>query len=412
MAMRPGADEGGLGGALAALLPALPEPAVIVDAGGAVLVANGAARELLGPDAALELPAGEGPARALLVRREGAREHALVLSAGPVVDGLRVVLLLDAPPDAEALPDVLYGRLLGSIHAHLYIDELQPDGRVVEVWSGPGIERFLGGTPPPGSGILEAWEAAVHPDDRAVYDAWDEIRRLEPAEFEYRMVGLDGVTRWVLDRCHPRRTADGRLLIDGMISDITERKRIELELQAAREEAERLARTDVLTGLANRRQLGEELERELDRARREGTSLGLLLVDVDHFKLLNDAAGHAAGDDVLVAVAHGLTAGVRAYDLVARVGGDEFAVLAPGVPDLDALHELAAHAVSHGAIAPRPGGRDVTVSVGAALGDAAADAAALLAAADRALYAAKSAGRNRAVVSTEGTAGAPLRPET
>ena len=251
----------------------------------------------------------------------------------------------------------------------------------------------------------------MHPDDRAVYDAWDEVRLLEPAEFEYRMVGLDGVTRWVLDRCHPRRTADGRLLIDGMISDITERKRIELELQAAREEAERLARTDVLTGLANRRQLGEELERELDRSRRESTSLGLLLVDVDHFKLLNDAAGHAAGDDVLVAVARGLAAGVRAYDLVARVGGDEFAVLAPGVPDVDALDELAAHAVVHGAIAAPPGGRDVTVSVGAALGDAEADAAALLAAADRALYAAKSAGRNRAIVSTDGAAGAPLRPE-
>jgi diguanylate cyclase (GGDEF)-like protein len=394
---------------LAALLPALPEPAVIVDAAGAVLVANGAARELLGPDAVLELPAGEGPARALHPLRDGEREAAVLLSAGPVLDGLRIVLLLDVPPGAESLPDTLYGRLLGSIHAHLYIDELLPDGRVVEIWSGPGIERFLGGTPPPGTGILQAWDAAVHPDDRAVYDAWDEIRRLEPADFEYRMVGLDGVTRWVLDRCHPRHTPDGRLLIDGMISDITERKRMELELQAAREEAERLARTDVLTGLANRRQLGEELERELDRARREETSLGLLLVDVDHFKLLNDEAGHAAGDDVLVAVARGLAAGVRAYDLVARVGGDEFAVIAPGVPGVAALHELAAHAVAHGAIDAPAGSRGVTVSVGAALGDAGADAAALLAAADRALYAAKNAGRNRAVVAAED--GEPMRPE-
>jgi diguanylate cyclase (GGDEF)-like protein len=408
MAKRRGANGGRHGGALAALLTALPEPAVVVDAAGAVVAANDAARELLGPEAVLSLPAGEGAARTLFEARPGGREQVLVLSAGPVVDGLRVVLLLDVPPAAETLPDTLYGRLLGSIHAHLYIDELMPDGELVEVWSGPGIERFLGGSPPPGTGILEAWEAAVHPDDRAVYDAWDEIRRLEPADFEYRMVGLDGVTRWVLDRCHPRRTPDGRLLIDGMISDITERKRIELELQAAREEAERLARTDVLTGLANRRQLGEELERELDRARREGTSLGLLLVDVDHFKLLNDDAGHAAGDDVLVAVARGLAGGVRAYDLVARVGGDEFAVLAPGVPDIDALHELAAHAVRHGAIGSAASGHGVTVSVGASLGDAGSDAAALLAAADRALYAAKGAGRNRAIVAT---GGAPLRPE-
>jgi diguanylate cyclase (GGDEF)-like protein len=94
-------------------------------------------------------------------------------------------------------------------------------------------------------------------------------------------------------------------------------------------ELERLARTDELTGLPNRRHFAAQLERELGRTRRDWTPLSLLLLDIDNFKQINDTHGHAAGDLMLVQVARSIACCVRAPDLVARLGGDEFAVLLP-----------------------------------------------------------------------------------
>ncbi|MEP7298535.1 MAG: GGDEF domain-containing protein [Burkholderiales bacterium] len=155
---------------------------------------------------------------------------------------------------------------------------------------------------------------------------------------------------------------------------------------------------DPLTGLLNRRALDAELQREWLRARRTGATFALLAVDIDHFKSVNDAHGHHGGDAVLVAIAQQLRASARQTDVVARTGGEEFVLLMTGVTARGALeaaqrlrHAVAAASVEH---AGRQIG--VTVSVGVAMpepGDIDADAS--MQRADRLLYAAKAAGRDR-----------------
>ncbi|MEQ8834454.1 MAG: GGDEF domain-containing protein [Miltoncostaeaceae bacterium] len=158
------------------------------------------------------------------------------------------------------------------------------------------------------------------------------------------------------------------------------------------------ARTDPLTGAANRRAYHEGLADELGRTRRTGEPLALLLCDIDHFKTINDTHGHDEGDEVLKAVVGALGEQRRTGDLVARLGGEEFALVLPRT-DLGggiAAAERARRAV-HDAVSAH--GLDVTMSVGLAIHpDAGTDAESLLRAADRALYSAKDLGRDRCVV--------------
>jgi diguanylate cyclase (GGDEF)-like protein len=157
---------------------------------------------------------------------------------------------------------------------------------------------------------------------------------------------------------------------------------------------QREARTDPLTGLANRRAFDDLLEREFAQYERYGGPLALLAIDIDHFKRLNDRAGHPAGDAALAALATVLNAQVRRGDIVARTGGEEFAVLLTDCPVSTAEHR--ARAMRSGVAAesaawPNP----ITVSIGVAvLPDHAGTPVQLLTAADTALYAAKAAGRN------------------
>jgi diguanylate cyclase (GGDEF)-like protein len=173
-------------------------------------------------------------------------------------------------------------------------------------------------------------------------------------------------------------------------------------VEAARlyEQAQTLSLSDPLTGLANRRQLDDDLRLEADRALRYGRRLALLMIDLDHFKALNDRYGHPAGDTVLQQVAAVLTDAVRGCDSVYRYGGEELAVLArdTDLAGAAALAERLRNAVeSH--FAGETGGPAVTLSAGAAaVPDHAASPTTLIAAADHALYAAKAGGRNRVAV--------------
>jgi two-component system, cell cycle response regulator len=160
-------------------------------------------------------------------------------------------------------------------------------------------------------------------------------------------------------------------------------------------EVERLATRDSLTGLANRRLFDESVQREAARSARLGAPLSLLVLDVDHFKQVNDTYGHQTGDDVLREVADALVANTKGFDVAARYGGDEFVVLLPGCQHDDAL---AVAQRARDAIARQVGGAPVTISAGVAtMPDNANDAERLLAAADAALYDAKRTGRDRVV---------------
>lgn len=149
-----------------------------------------------------------------------------------------------------------------------------------------------------------------------------------------------------------------------------------------------LARTDPLTGLANRRVWEETLERELARAARESQPLSLVLIDIDHFKRYNDTRGHPQGDRLLHDAARAWSQRLRSTDLLARVGGEEFAVLLPVCPPEDA------RVVAERLRRSVPDGQ--TCSLGVVTSTGLASASELYAAADTALYRAKANGRNRA----------------
>jgi diguanylate cyclase (GGDEF)-like protein len=167
-----------------------------------------------------------------------------------------------------------------------------------------------------------------------------------------------------------------------------------------------MAITDALTGLRTRRFLEEALHNEAARAQRHDASVGLLLIDIDHFKRVNDTHGHHGGDRVLCEVAHRLAVLVRPGDLVARYGGEEFAVLLPHASDADlvAIGERIRRGMATTPIAvDRETLVTVTVSIGAAMfPEHVPTTDDLTLTADRALYAAKEAGRNRLVTSQRG----------
>jgi diguanylate cyclase (GGDEF)-like protein len=162
---------------------------------------------------------------------------------------------------------------------------------------------------------------------------------------------------------------------------------------------QQLSERDALTGLLNRRALAPLLQREVGRLRRYGETYSLLMIDIDHFKSINDSHGHAAGDAALVKLADLLRDAAREVDHIARLGGEEFCILLPH-SDLDGAMHLAGrvHSAVRGADW-REFDRSVTVSVGVAVAQTPDESPqAVLARADHALYRAKNAGRDRVVL--------------
>jgi diguanylate cyclase (GGDEF)-like protein len=168
-------------------------------------------------------------------------------------------------------------------------------------------------------------------------------------------------------------------------------------LVLAKEALRREAARDGLTGLWNRKAILGILDRELQRAERDRQSVGLIMIDIDHFKQINDSRGHVAGDSVLRIIASAIAAVVRPYDSVGRYGGEEFLVVAPGcrmVETWELAERIRAH-VANCEIVVAGSKVQLTLSLGVTTGEAAADSERVLHNADSALYAAKNEGRNR-----------------
>ena len=301
-----------------------------------------------------------------------------------------------------------FTSLLDVVGAHVYLAFAHPDGTLEELFQGPGGDRLLGGAEPDPD--MVNWDSAVHPDDRAAYDEFNRaLAEGSDSEVLYRLIGADGVTRWVHDRAACRPVPSGGYEVSGIVSDVTDRRRLEddlrrsveamqqthRELERARAEAELRAATDDLTGTSNRRHFlqtaGEWLEADV-------TPSGLLLLDADHFKQINDRHGHAIGDAVLVHLASRLRSALDPTDCLARWGGEEFAVM---LRDCASEHELLQRAerlrraVCEAPIIDTPLRLTLTISIGACLASPDDNVDTLLDYADRCLYAAKHQGRNR-----------------
>ncbi len=239
---------------------------------------------------------------------------------------------------------------------------------------------------------------ARHPDGFLITD--DEhptVRTLRTGEsFTNVLIGIelgDHEQRWLSLNSRPLRHDD--LLPYGMVcsfSDVTERRRTERQLNYQ-------ATHDALTGLANRPVFIESLRQTLDHARRGGSRVGVLFIDLDRFKVVNDTQGHLVGDEVLRAIALRLQQTTRSVDTVARLSGDEFVVLCPDLADIESARRRACEIAD---VIAQPiavsSGRDVviTASVGVSCVESGlADPEAMLRDADVAMYTAKERGRAR-----------------
>lgn len=186
----------------------------------------------------------------------------------------------------------------------------------------------------------------------------------------------------------------GRPMVLSVLRDVSERADMQALLRAALERERALARTDPLTGTANRRHFVEVAQHEMDRLRRYGRAFTLCYIDLDHFKRVNDELGHSVGDQLLCALVETMAAHLRVSDLLARLGGDEFALLLPETAQggaLATMHKLCADVDAMMSARHWP----VTLSVGVLTCKVAPpDLDVLVHAADELVYRAKAAGRN------------------
>jgi len=292
----------------------------------------------------------------------------------------------------------LLQRIVDVVDDHVYTLQLF-DGELQTIACGPGCERLLGAPIAPDADLDALWDECVHPDDRGLREeAREQMRRGEELiDVEYRLIGLDGVVRWVWERARGSVAADGSVVFDGTVTDVSARK-------SAEERIAHMAFHDDLTALPNRSRFREALHDALDRARANGTTLAVLFVDLDEFKLVNDSLGHSAGDELLRLLAQRLRAVTGGGELIARHGGDEFLALLELSSERDpissaAAAEAGANRVHDALDAPfKLAGMEVygSASIGVSLFPFDADdAETLLQHADAAMYRAKRAGRGR-----------------
>jgi diguanylate cyclase (GGDEF)-like protein/PAS domain S-box-containing protein len=227
----------------------------------------------------------------------------------------------------------LLNRLAQRVPGVIYQYRLWPDGRSCFPFASEGIENIYEVTAAEVREDATPVYSRIHPDDvdAIAVSIQDSADTLLPWHQEYRVVLPRQGVRWRLGDAKPERLADGSTLWHGFITDITQRRRQE-------EQTYWLAFFDSLTSLPNRRLMVDRIGQALASARRHQQNGCLLFVDLDHFKRINDARGHAVGDTLLQQVAQRLTGVLRAQDTVARIGGDEFVLL---VPDLGEDPEVA-----------------------------------------------------------------------
>ena len=232
----------------------------------------------------------------------------------------------------------------------------------------------------------------IHPEDRPSVDEAlrSHFSERTPYEIEYRLQRRDGSHIWIRSVGQAVWGADGRVLrFAGSTVEIDAQKRAEEKLA-------HLAHHDALTGLPNRNLLRDRLPQLLSRARRNRSNVGVMLIDLDRFKLVNDTLGHTVGDQLLVEVARRLLECTRGGDTVARLGGDEFAVLLPDMPDAQKARTVAQKILDRLAMPMHLDSHEVYVNASIGITvfpDDSEDQDTLIRNADVAMYSAKEQGR-------------------
>ncbi|WP_160105119.1 sensor domain-containing diguanylate cyclase [Pseudomonas izuensis] len=291
--------------------------------------------------------------------------------------------------EALAARDLLLKKLSAHLPGGIYQFKMEFDGRFSVIYASDGIREIYELDPDVLLLNAEAIFTRIHPQDttrvRASIRASAET--LSPWREEYRVQLPQRGLRWVRGEATPEELPGGGVLWHGYISDISDLKRVEEELRA-------LSVTDSLTGIHNRRYFQERLTSEMARVERGGGELSVIMLDIDHFKRINDQHGHAVGDRVLQAVCERIGQRLRRTDVFCRLGGEEFMVLCPDIGGEQA-HVLALELWQSLRGAPIGEVGVVTASFGIASWRVGEGADALLLRADSGVYAAKQAGRDR-----------------
>jgi diguanylate cyclase (GGDEF)-like protein len=288
----------------------------------------------------------------------------------------------------------LLSKLSAQVPGVLFQYRVLADGKAYFPYANQAMQEIYEISPEQAQDDAAVVRSFHHPDDAAMLMATlkESARTLQPWHCEYRVVLPKQGVRWRLGNARPEKLADNSILWHGFITDITESRQLQDEL-------ERQAHLDYLTGLANRRHFMEQAERELARALRHGGPLSVLMLDVDHFKHVNDSHGHKIGDLVLQKLSAVCRTILRDIDLIGRLGGEEFAILLPLADAGNALEtaERLREALARAEVPlTAPMTLRFTVSIGVAqLASGQAGLDALLQQADHALYEAKRGGRNR-----------------
>jgi diguanylate cyclase (GGDEF)-like protein/PAS domain S-box-containing protein len=261
------------------------------------------------------------------------------------------------------------------------------DGGTVR-FATPSAAAIFGFGPPAGSCL---WEL-VAADSRGVMASLYQALQQDPGRspLHQQVTRQDGESVRLQARCSDRRSDPSVAGLVLTLRDVTEQHQLEEQLRYR-------AFHDALTGMPNRVLFQEQVTRTMAGARRAGTVAGVLFIDLDDFKLVNDTLGHAAGDQLLTGVARRLSALVRESDIAARLGGDEFALLVGDGADEEAVEAAAARVVSAFAepFLTSEGPVTTSVTVGVATTRDSTDTGELLRHADLALYAAKAAGKRQ-----------------
>lgn len=291
--------------------------------------------------------------------------------------------------EALAARDRLLEKLSAEVPGGIYQYRLDADGHSCFPYASAGLldiyEVDLQLLRQDASKVFER----IHPDDldRVRRSVRESAVRLTPWREEYRVCLPRAGLRWVRGEATPEIGEEGCTLWHGYLTDISDLKRVEEELRA-------LSVTDVLTGIHNRRYFQERLKVELERAQRDDLDLAVIMLDIDHFKCINDQFGHAVGDRVLRSLCQRIGHRLRRTDVFCRLGGEEFMVLCPG-SNAEQARKLALELWQGVRGVPVEGVGRVTASFGVAGWRVGEGADALLLRADAGVYAAKQAGRDR-----------------
>ena len=293
-----------------------------------------------------------------------------------------------------------YERIIHAISGYVYTGYMRQDG-TAHIMHKRGVEKVTGYSAADYEKDAELWSQTIHPADREVVE--EHLARIckgaPVSTVEYRIYHRNGTLRWMRNTAVVRQNHKGECVgFDGLITDITEIQSVAEGREALVDSLRILATQDELTGLLNRRGFNDKLERIWAQAKEYSFRVGLLLIDIDHFKVVNDSYGHQVGDDVIRECGQLLGNMVRSADVLARYAGDEFIVVIPRGEreQIEPIAKRILRSIREHVFVAREYDLKMTISIGGITrtphtGDSLED---FLVSSDRALYRAKGDGRD------------------